>query len=166
MSNSISKKLKVKESDVLLTVDAPSNFKAAIGALPAGVKILSKGEKYSQLHWFVTNKEQLEKELNKMLRLLKQDVLLWIYYPKGTSKIQTDLTRDKGWDELLKHNELHWINLVSFDETWSAFACRFKTEKDVKRSSTPKKRPIFDYIDPVKKIVRLPGDFSPVLKKK
>jgi len=43
----------------------------------------------------------MEKELKKVLRLVKDDVVCWIFYPKGSSKIQTDLTRDKGWEELL-----------------------------------------------------------------
>ncbi len=86
-------------------------------------------------------------------------------HPKGTSKIQTDLTRDKGWDTLLKRNELQWFSLISFDDTWSAFAFRLKSEADKKKEAKPKERPIFDYINPQKKIVNLPGDFAEVLKK-
>ena len=49
--------------------------------------------------------------------------LVWICYPKGTSKIQTDLTRDKGW-EPLEGSDLMWLSLVSLDATWSAFGLR------------------------------------------
>ena len=49
--------------------------------------------------------------------------LLWISYPKGASKIQTDLTRDKGW-EPLADSDLMWLSLVSIDATWSAFSLR------------------------------------------
>jgi hypothetical protein len=92
-------------------------------------------------------------------------VICWIYYPKGTSKIQTDLTRDKGWDALLKHNHLQWVNLVSFNDTWSAFGMRLKTEADKKKETKPKERLIFNYIDAVKKTIRLPDDFSKTLDK-
>ncbi len=166
MATNISEKLKIKEGDMLLTVNAPSNFKKGLGALPAGVKIASDAKSYSQVHWFVLNKAQMEKELTKLLKLLKKDVLLWIYYPKGTSGIQTDLTRDKGWDPLLQHKELHWISLISFDDTWSTFACRLKTEKDERRESKPRERPILDYIDAGKKTVRLPDDFARELGRK
>jgi hypothetical protein len=47
----------------------------------------------------------------------------WICYPKGSSKIQTDLTRDKGW-EPLEGGQLMWLTLVSVDDTWSAFGLR------------------------------------------
>jgi hypothetical protein len=58
-----------------------------------------------------------------VVRALRPESLLWISFPKGTSKIQTDLTRDKGWGSLKKY-DLKWVNLISVDETWSAFALR------------------------------------------
>jgi hypothetical protein len=109
------------------------------------------------------NKAQMDKELNKVLKLIKEDVVLWIYYPKGSSKMQTDLTRDKGWDNLLKHDELTWISLISFDDTWSTFGSRLKTGADKKREEKPKERPIFDYVDPNTKSVRLPDDLAGAL---
>jgi hypothetical protein len=59
--------------------------------------------------------------------------MLWISFPKGTSKIQTDLTRDKGW-EVLQGLDLKWITLVSVNETWSAFALRPYREGEEKQS--------------------------------
>ena len=106
----------------------------------------------------------MEKELKKVLPLIKDDVVCWIYYPKGTSKIQTNLTRDKGWDALLKE-DLQWVSLISFDETWSAFGMRKKTGKDKKKESNPKERPIFEYADSKTKTIRLPDDLADALKK-
>jgi hypothetical protein len=42
-------------------------------------------------------------------------------FDKGTSKIQTDLTRDRGWD-VVGQADLKWVNLVSVNEIWSAFS--------------------------------------------
>ena len=130
MAFTTAQKLKIREDYILLVINAPADFKKALGPLPAGVKISDSAKTYNQVHWFVKDKGQMEKELKKILALLKNDVVCWIYYPKGTSKMQTDLTRDKGWDELLKHDELQWLNLISFDDTWSAFAFRLKSEAD------------------------------------
>ena len=66
---------------------------------------------------------QLKQLAPKAARALAADGLLWISFPKGSSKIQTDLTRDKGWD-VLKPLDLKWVTLISVDETWSAFALR------------------------------------------
>ncbi len=161
-----SQKLKIKDGFTLLTVNAPADFKAGLGKLPADVTITAKAASYQQVHWFVLNKAQMEKELVNVLKLVKDDVVCWIYYPKGSSKIQSDLTRDKGWETLLRHDELQWISLISFDDTWSTFGCRLKTDADKKKAAQPKEpRPILDYIDPVKKIVRLPDDLAAALKK-
>jgi hypothetical protein len=163
--SSTAQKLKIKENFTLLTINVPPDFKKNIGELPKGVKISADSKNYNQVHWFVMNKDQMDRELTKVLKFIKDEVTLWIYYPKGTSKLQADLTRDKGWDNLLKHDELGWISLISFDDTWSTFGARLKTEADKKREEKPRERPIFDYVDPKTKSVRLPDDLAIALKK-
>jgi len=164
MPNTLSQKLKIKEGYALRTINAPDNFSKTLSLLPMDVKISDDEKNYHQVHWFVKNKAQMEKELNNVLKLIRDDVVCWIYYPKGTSKIQTDLTRDKGWDALLKH-DFQWLSLISFDDTWSAFAFRMKNEADKKKDNQLKEREIFNYIDAEKKIVTLPDDLASVLKK-
>src|SRR4051812_43713639 len=112
-SNTTAQKLKIRDNDSLLTLNAPPGFRSALGELPGGVKLSDKAKNYNQLHWFVKTKAQMEEELDGILKLLKTDVICWIYYPKGNSKIQTDLTRDKGWEVLLK-KDLQWLSLISF----------------------------------------------------
>ena len=65
----------------------------------------------------------MESQLPKAVVALKPESILWIAFPKGSSKIQTDLTRDTGWD-ILKTVDLKWVNLVSVNDIWSAFALR------------------------------------------
>jgi hypothetical protein len=165
MATDLAKKLRIKEGDGLFPVNAPAGFKKALGPLPPKAKIVEHASEANQLHWFVLNRSQMEKELGGMLKMLKPDVLLWIYYPKGTSKLQTDLTRDKGWEKFLQYKDLHWLSLISFDDTWSTFACRWKNESDKKKDAAPKVREIFDYIDPKTKTVRLPDDLAAGFKK-
>lgn len=167
MPTSLAQKLKIKEGFTLLTLNTPADFKKQLGPLPTKVAISSTAKSFQQVHWFVLNKAQLDKELPKVMPLVKEDVLCWCYYPKGSSNLQTDLTRDKGWENLLKHEQFQWITLVSFNDTWSAFAFRQKTAADMKKAPHPhpKERPILDYIDPVKKIVHLPDDLATILAK-
>jgi hypothetical protein len=160
MPSPTSQKLKIKQDYKILVIHEPASFLKSLEPLPKGVKVSQNFKSYNQVHWFVKNKSDMEKELDGILSLIKNDILCWIYYPKGTSKIQTDLTRDKGWEKLLSHHELQWITLISFDETWSAFGCRLKTESDEKKSAKVKQRIIFDYIDAEKKLVRIPGELE------
>ena len=165
MSLSVARKLKIKEGFSLLTINAPKEFKTDLGELPEGVKISDQAKTYDQIHWFVNDKAQLDEEVDQVIALLKDAITCWIYYPKGSSKIQTDLTRDKGWENLLKHQDLQWLSLISFNDTWSSFGMRLKTEKDKMKEAAPKERPIFQYIDAAKKIVYLPDDFKLALDK-
>jgi hypothetical protein len=167
MAISISQKLRIKEKTTLLALNAPAEFKKNLKGLPAGVKITESAKDYDQVHWFVLNKAQLEKELSKIMRLIKPEVIVWAYYPKGTSKLQTDLNRDKGWDCLLAEGDkLTWISLLSFDDTWSVFGFRAKTEADKKKEAKPKQeREIFKWVNPQTKEVKLPDDLSSALKK-
>lgn len=167
MATSISDKLKIKPQFSLLTINAPANFKKGLLGLPAGIKITDTGKNYDQVHWFVFNRPQMEKEMSKVMKLVKPEVIVWVYYPKGTSKLQTDLTRDKGWDCLLAEGDkLTWISLISFDDTWSVFGFRAKNEADKKKEAKPKvEREIFNWVNPQTKEVRLPDDLISAFKK-
>lgn len=165
MPTATTQKLRIKEGYTLFTINAPVHFKAELGDLPAGVRLSDKAKTYDQIHWFVKDKAQMEEEVEGVILLLKEGVVCWIYYPKGSSGMQTDLTRDKGWEALLKHNELQWISLISFNETWSVFGMRLKTEADKKKEAVPKERPIFNYVDAATKTVHLPDDFAGFLDK-
>jgi hypothetical protein len=167
MATSIAEKLKIKPEYNLLTVNAPADFKKELKTLPAGVKIIDSGKEYNQLHWFVLNRAQLEKEMSKVMKLLKPGVMVWVYYPKGSSKNQTDLTRDKGWDCLLAESDkLTWISLISFNDTWSTFGFRAKTEADKKKEAKPKEeREIFKWANSETKTIKLPDDLAAALKK-
>jgi len=160
----VARKLKIGEASIILPINAPANYKESLGPLPAGAKIVQSEKVVEQVHWFVKNKGQMEMELNKVLPLINGNTICWIFYPKGSSKIQTDLTRDRGWDELLKH-DMQWISLISFDDTWSAFSIRQKTETDKKKESKPKDRPVFEYVDSKTKTVKLPDDLATAFKK-
>jgi hypothetical protein len=164
MASTTAQKLKIKEGTTILPINPPAEYKKSLGPLPAGAKITGHWKRMNQVHWFVKDKAQMEKELKKVLALVKEDVICWIFYPKGTSKIQTDLNRDSGWGELMKH-DLQFLSLISFDDTWSAFGMRSKTEADKKKEAKPKERPVFDYVDPKTKTVKLPDDFAAALKK-
>ena len=96
MANSIAAKFRIRENDRILPLSAPPRYRNELGALPAGAVITGAAKDIQQIHWFVRNRAQLEKELSTVLRKLKPGVLAWVFYPKGSSGLQTDLTRDKG----------------------------------------------------------------------
>jgi Bacteriocin-protection, YdeI or OmpD-Associated len=165
MALSLSNKLRIRNGMTLLTIHAPDNFSEKLKPLPPAVKVVTSAKSYNQIHWFVRTRKEMEKELSRVMKLMIPDVICWIYYPKGSSEIQTDLSRDKGWELLMKLENLQWLSLISFDETWSSFGMRLKTEADKKKEEAPKERVIFQYVDPKTKSVRLPADLEALLQK-
>ena len=57
--------------------------------------------------------------LNELKPKLKPKGLMWVSYPKGGSKVETDLNRDIIW-QYGKTIGLSAVAQVAIDETWSA----------------------------------------------
>lgn len=76
---------------------------------------------YEWIQVFVHNKAGIDELFPALSAALLPGGLLWISFPKATSKIQTDLTRDQGWEAV---TGLKRVNLVSIDAIWSAFSFR------------------------------------------
>jgi hypothetical protein len=117
----LAKKMKLKPGASAAVINVPESY---LNELKHDTEI-SPGlnGKFDWIQIFVKNKADLDTLAPKAAKALKPESILWISFPKGTSKIQTDLTRDKGWEGVQKL-DLKWINLVSVNETWSAFALR------------------------------------------
>jgi hypothetical protein len=122
--SSLARKMKLKPGQRAAIIHSPEGYLKELSPLPTGVEVVGKLEgTFDWMQIFVKNKAELDKLVPQAIRALKPESLLWISFPKGTSKIQTDLTRDKGW-ESLQEADLKWVNLVSVNDTWSAFALR------------------------------------------
>jgi hypothetical protein len=72
---------------------------------------------------YAADRSALEAALPSVARALASPGTLWIAYPKGSSRRQTDLTRDAGWDSV-RETDLIWLSLVAIDDAWSAFSLR------------------------------------------
>jgi hypothetical protein len=121
-TDDVARKLKLTgaSSPVVLGA-APDDF-AALSSIRGDLATSTSGT-HDWVLLYVENRAALETAIAGAAAALASPGTLWIAYPKGSSKIQTDLTRDKGWDALQEH-DLMWLTLVSIDETWSAFSLR------------------------------------------
>ena len=127
----LAKKMKLKSNSKAAVINAPADYVDTLKHDTALSPTLNG--KFDWIQIFVRNKSELEALAPKAAKALRPESMLWISFPKGASKIQTDLTRDKGW-EILQKLDLKWINLVSVNETWSAFALRPYRDGEEKES--------------------------------
>jgi hypothetical protein len=127
----LAKKLKLKPGVRAAVINAPENY---LDELKHDSDISQKlTGKFDWIQLFAKDKKELASFAPRAVSALKPDSLLWLAFPKGSSGIQTDLTRDKGW-EAIHHVDLKFITLVSVNENWSAFALRPYKEGEPKQS--------------------------------
>ena len=122
--NALTRKMKLKADQRAAVIDAPEGYLEQLEPLPRGVEVATVADgPFDWVQVFVRNRAELEAMLPRVVPALKPESLIWISFPKGSSKIQTDLTRDRGWDSV-ETFDLKWVSLVSVNETWSAFGLR------------------------------------------
>ena len=127
----LAKKLKLKPGLKAAVLNAPDgHWKELKHDSEISTKLNGK---FDWIQIFAKNKKEVDALAPKAAAALKPDSILWLSFPKGSSKIQTDLTRDKGW-EILQTLNLKWITLVSVNENWSAFALRPYKEDEKKQA--------------------------------
>ena len=119
-SGTLPEKLKLKPGLRAAVINAPDSYLKELGASWAHLDQTFSGD-YDWIQVFVRNKAELDLLISTVKAALRPISLLWITFPKGSSKVQTDLTRDTGWDSI---QDMKWVTLVSINDTWSAFSLR------------------------------------------
>ncbi|MFM1654120.1 hypothetical protein ACI7RC_18770 [Brevibacillus sp. B_LB10_24] len=118
------KKLMIKSGYRATVVNPPEHFTLPAEELPEDVEVTGTLEgSFDFVLLFVHSKAELDDYAPKVLPHLRDDAHFWVAYPKKSSKIKTDISRDSGW-EVLKEAGYVGVSLISIDDTWSAFRVR------------------------------------------
>lgn len=119
------KKLLIKPKMQIRLVNAPEGTLDLIGELPPEVTVVEQAEPgtLDLIILFVKSLAELDGLVPQAKTTLKYDALLWIAYPKKSSKIKTDIDRDTGWAKM-KTFGLTGVAMVAMDETWSVMRYR------------------------------------------
>ncbi len=72
---------------------------------------------------FLNKKAEFIDFLEHQLVKIEPDSVLWFAYPKGTSKVKTDINRD-SIREIGESYGITTVTAISLDETWSALRFR------------------------------------------
>jgi hypothetical protein len=116
---SLSEKLGLKDEHTGLIIHAPEHYKNLLEKLPSQVRIKEKITGQNDfIQFFTTSKEELEKEYTKLKEALVKTGMLWISWPKGKSKIQTDLNENIIRNIGLE-NGLVDVKVIAIDDDWS-----------------------------------------------
>jgi len=116
----ILKKFKFKDNGIVL--NAPATIEKEMVKLGFKTSLDKKAKSTNTLVFINNNKEYLD-FLTKDLKNVEVDSVLWFAYPKGTSKIKTDINRDNIRVTGEKYN-ITTVTAISMDDTWSALRFR------------------------------------------
>lgn len=113
------KKLGIQPGYSILVSHAPPSYWDWISPLPEGVKVKSRAARQLNfIHLFVTSQASYKKEVLAARKSLAQDGMIWISWPKKSSKVPTDLDENVIRDFALK-NGLVDVKVCAVDEVWS-----------------------------------------------
>jgi hypothetical protein len=113
----LAKKLGIKEGFRIYLYNQPEYYFKLFTDLP-DVKIVSSKSKVDFIHYFANEEKQLQKDIHKLKEQIEQNGMIWISWPKKSSKVETDITEDVVRNIALK-NGLVDIKVCAVDETWS-----------------------------------------------
>ncbi len=125
----LDKKLGLKFNFNCILYNAPKSYIKWFNNLQLDLTNFNENqlESVDFIHLFCITFQELEKSISTYKPMLKKNGLLWLSWPKGSSKIKTDLKRDIIRDYILV-NGLVDVKVAAIDENWSGlkFVYRLK----------------------------------------
>ena len=123
--SALAKKLRWKSGQKALVVKKP---KDVVLEPPEGAKLSNRGKgPFDMVLGFAQDTAAVAEIFPRLRDACAEDGALWIAYPKKSSGIVTDISRDEGWGGLTKQG---WaaVTQIALDGTWSALRFRYAPE--------------------------------------
>ena len=115
----LAKKLGLKSTLKLLTINAPKEYASWLGKLPDGVKLVTDAKPpIEAAHVFTSESAFLDASLSRLRKELKQDGFVWVSWPKKSSRVATDITEDTIRDIALPLGFVD-VKVCAVSEVWS-----------------------------------------------
>lgn len=112
-------KLGIRPNEKIVAINPPAHYPQLLTGLPQGAVLtnrLTVNAKF--VHLFVTRRADLEKRLQALRTKLDQAGILWVSWPKKSSKVATDIAEDTIREVALPLGFVD-VKVCAVDETWS-----------------------------------------------
>jgi len=124
------KKLNLGAQSVIHVINAPESFETELAALKGVMFKRSVSGRCGFAMAFVITQTELDVASAKLAKACEGDAVLWMVYPKGTSKkYKCEFNRDSGW-RVLGAAGFEPVRMVAIDKDWSAL--RFRRVEHIK----------------------------------
>jgi hypothetical protein len=113
------RKLGIKAGFKMCVIDPPQNYWHLLADLPENVSVGEPGEgAFDLIHIFATDKAQLEAQMGTLKQYILPAGMIWVSWPKKSSKVATNLNENLIRDLALKSGLVD-TKVCAVDETWS-----------------------------------------------
>jgi len=121
-------KLGIKPGTIVVTIDAPENYRRLLGPIPSGVNFATRPVGNTTfVHLFVTQRRVLETYLQSLRRKIAEDAAVWVSWPKKSSGVVTDVTEDVI-RAVARPIGFVDIKVCAVDDTWSGLKLMIRRE--------------------------------------
>lgn len=118
------KKLNLKDQAAVTILNAPASFDAELSKLKGVAVKTTIGKSVELVLAFAVKQAELDKLSRTIGTGVRGDAVVWITYPKGSSKnYSCEFNRDTGWD-VLGQLGFEPVRQVAIDADWSALRFR------------------------------------------
>ena len=122
------KKLGIKAGFVLLVVNPPPDYAALIAPLPPDVTILSRlAAEVDMIHVFSQSRADLTAAVETFVAHIRQNGMIWISWPKKSSRVPTDITEDVIREIILPLGLVD-VKVCAVDDVWSGLKVVIRKE--------------------------------------
>jgi len=124
MKTPVARKLGMNPGMRALIIAPPPGYLKLLDPLPAEVTVSSRAAgMYPFVQVFATRLSDIDDFAKKLPKYAAPNALVWISYPKKTSRAKGDLSRDLIREAM---NGTGWraVSIVAIDEVWSALRFR------------------------------------------
>ncbi len=118
-NRTLAEKLGIRTTTTCLIINAPDGY---ISSLNIEIKQLYTSyshEEVEMIQFFTSSKEELIREIPRLLKHMSQDGMLWISWPKKASGVKTDLDENIIRAIGLSSRVVD-VKVIAIDEIWSA----------------------------------------------
>lgn len=127
------KKLNLGTHEKILVLNAPEAFQVELEKLDEEIRVLKRATAKTRVGFsigFASTETELDRVSIKLVQTADGDAVVWLAYPKKSSKnFKCEFNRDSGW-EVLGEGGFEGVRQVAIDEDWSAL--RFRRVENIK----------------------------------
>lgn len=128
------KKLNFKAQPEIYVLQAPPSFQPELDAMSTETRVHASLARATDIPFaiaFATTQAQVDRFAEQVSQSTSPDAVLWVAYPKGTSKqYKCEFNRNTGWARFGELG-LEPVRQVAIDDDWSAL--RFRRVENIKK---------------------------------